>query len=255
MRSVRASSEAGKSRWSMFADTLLRRIAVAALAASGLAMSVHAQTPAATPTTARPTDNYDELFQRYLQEARDAKPPAPEIRAWAWMSALALDHRAAHVNDLVTIRVVENITGQGTADAALTKDSSGSVALSKLFGMEKKLPSSADPSALVAAKTATDFKGAGTTTRAGVLTAQMTARVSDLLPNGDMVIEGVREIEINGDHQIVVLSGVVRQVDIDQNNVVLSTEIGQLRIRYFGKGLMKDNLKPGWLVRVLNKVF
>jgi flagellar L-ring protein precursor FlgH len=70
-----------------------------------------------------------------------------------------------------------------------------------------------------------------------------------------MVIEGVREIEINGDHQIVVLSGVVRPVDIDQNNVVLSTEIGQLRIRYFGKGLMKDNLKPGWLVRVLNKVF
>jgi flagellar L-ring protein precursor FlgH len=76
-----------------------------------------------------------------------------------------------------------------------------------------------------------------------------------VLPNGDMVIEGVREIEINGDHQIVILSGVVRPVDIDQNNVVLSTEIGQLRIRYFGKGLMKDNLKPGWLVRVLNKVF
>jgi flagellar L-ring protein precursor FlgH len=70
-----------------------------------------------------------------------------------------------------------------------------------------------------------------------------------------MVVEGVREIEINGDHQIVVLSGVVRPVDIDQNNVVLSTEIGQLRIRYFGRGLMKDNLKPGWLVRVLNKVF
>jgi len=87
------------------------------------------------------------------------------------------------------------------------------------------------------------------------LTAQMTARVSDVLPNGDMVVEGVREIEINGDHQIVVLSGVVRPVDIDQNNVVLSTEIGQLRIRYFGKGLMKDNLKPVWLVRVLNKVF
>jgi flagellar L-ring protein precursor FlgH len=76
-----------------------------------------------------------------------------------------------------------------------------------------------------------------------------------VLPNGDMVVEGVREIEINGDHQIVVLSGVVRPVDIDQNNVVLSTEIGQLRIRYFGKGLMKDNLKPGWLVRALNKVF
>src|SRR5262245_39353119 len=103
---ARASSEAGKSRWWMSADTLLRRVAVAAFALSGLATSVHAQTPAPTPTTARPTDNYDELFQRYLQEAHDAKPPAPEIRAWAWMSALALDHRATSVNDLVTIRVV-----------------------------------------------------------------------------------------------------------------------------------------------------
>ena len=50
-------------------------------------------------------------------------------------------------------------------------------------------------------------------------------------------------------------AGVVRAVDIDQNNVVLSTEIGQLSIRYFGRGLMKDNLKPGWLIRALNKVF
>ena len=65
----------------------------------------------------------------------------------------------------------------------------------------------------------------------------------------------VREIEINGDRQIVVLTGVVRTVDVPPSNEVLSTEIGQLRIRYFGRGLMKDNLKPGWLVRILNKVF
>ena len=83
----------------------------------------------------------------------------------------------------------------------------------------------------------------------------MTARVTDVLPNGDLVVEGVREIEINGDRQIVVLTGVVRAADIGPSNVVLSTSIGQLRIRYFGRGLMKDNLKPGWLIRVLNKVF
>ena len=236
----------------MFASRGMARTAVIAFALCGLAAAIQAQTPTPTP---KPTDNYDELFQRYLQEAREAKAAPPEIQAWSWMSALALDHRARNVNDLVTIRVVESITGSGTADSALTKNSAGSAAVSKLFGMEKKLPSAADPTALVAAKTTTDFKGAGTTTRAGELTALMTARVSDVLPNGDMVIEGVHQIEINGDRQIVVLSGVVRVVDIDQNNVVLSTEIGQLRIRYFGRGLMKDNLKPGWLVRALNKVF
>jgi flagellar L-ring protein FlgH len=240
-----------KSRWSMFARRSVMRIAllISALCGSGAA-AIQAQTP-----SPKPSDNYDELFQRYLLEAHSAKSAAPEIQAWAWMNALALDHRARNLNDLVTIRVIENITGSGTADAALTKNSSGAAAVSKLFGAEKKLPGAADPSALVAAKTSTDFKGAGTTTRAGELTALMTARVSDVLPNGDMVVEGVREIEINGDRQIVVLSGVIRPVDIDQNNVVLSTEIGQLRIRYFGRGLMKDNLKPGWLIRALNKVF
>jgi flagellar L-ring protein FlgH len=250
MRFEPASWGVEKWKWSMSAKRSGLKAALAAFGLCGLAATMHAQTP-----VARTTDSYDELFQRYLQEAREAKAPTPGIQAWSWMNVLALDHRARFLNDLVTIRVVENITGSGTADSALTKNSTGSAAVSKLFGMEKKLPSSADPTALVAAKTATDFKGAGTTNRTGELTALMTARVSDVLPNGDMVVEGVREIEINGDRQIVVLSGVVRQVDIDQNNVVLSTEIGQLRIRYFGRGLMKDNLKPGWLIRALNKVF
>jgi flagellar L-ring protein precursor FlgH len=209
----------------------------------------------ATAQTLKPTDNYDELFQRYLHEAHGAKPDAPNIQAWSWMSGLALDRRARNLNDLLTIRVVESITGSGTADSSLSKGSSASASLPKLFGIEKKLPSLIDPSSLASAKTSTDFKGAGSTTRAGELTALITARVSDLLPNGDMVVEGIREIEINGDRQIVVLTGVVRGADIDQSNVVMSSEIGQLRIRYFGSGLMKDNLKPGWLIRALNKVF
>jgi flagellar L-ring protein precursor FlgH len=203
----------------------------------------------------RPSDSYDELYQRYLMEARSAAPPKPEVQAWAWMNGLTLDRRARNVNDLVTIRVIESITGSGTADASLSKASDASAGITKLFGIEKKLPSIVDPTSLVGGNSKTDFKGGGTTTRAGELSALMTARVADVLPNGDLVVEGVREIEINGDRQIVVLTGVVRPTDIAPSNVVLSTLIGQLRIRYFGRGLIKDNLKPGWLVRVLNKVF
>jgi flagellar L-ring protein precursor FlgH len=76
-----------------------------------------------------------------------------------------------------------------------------------------------------------------------------------VFPNGDLAIEGVREIEINGDRQIIVVTGVVRPVDVMAGNVVPSTSIGQMRIRYFGRGLIKDNLNPGWLVRALNKIF
>jgi len=76
-----------------------------------------------------------------------------------------------------------------------------------------------------------------------------------VLPNGDLVLEGVREIDIYGDRQVLVVTGIVRVADIGPGNVVASTAVGQMRIRYFGRGLIKDNLSPGWLVRVLNKIF
>jgi flagellar L-ring protein precursor FlgH len=229
---------------------MYRNRSIAAALLLMLARAASAQTSAA-----KPSDSYDEMFQRYLAEAHSAPVAKPEVQAWAWMSGLTLDRRARNVNDLITIRVVENITGSGTADASTNKSGSGTVGFPKMFGLENKLPSAVDPANMVSGSTRTDFKGGGKTTRAGELTAQMTARVSDVLPSGDLVVEGVREIEINGDRQIVVLSGVVRASDIGPSNMILSTSIGQLRIRYFGRGLMKDNLKPGWLIRALNKVF
>ena len=63
------------------------------------------------------------------------------------------------------------------------------------------------------------------------------------------------EIDVNGDRLLVVLSGVVRAVDILPGNVIPSTRIGQLRIRSLSQGLIKDSLSPGWLIRVLNKIF
>jgi len=207
------------------------------------AVTLHAQTPG------KRSDNYDELYEKYLAEARQsAAASAPAQQPWGWMSNLGQDFRARRVNDLLTINVIESITGTGSADAALDKQSSANFGFNPNLGFPTKSPT-------FDGSTNTDFKGGGTTTRAGMLQAQMTARVADVLPNGDLVIEGVREIEINGDRQIVVLTGVVRAVDVNPRNAVASTSIGQLRIRYFGRGLMKDNLQPGWLIRVLNKVF
>jgi flagellar L-ring protein precursor FlgH len=158
-------------------------------------------------------------------------------------------------NDLITIRVVENVTGLGSADSNLDKSSSASASLPNLFGLESRLPGAINPANLVGFGASTTFQGGGSTTRTGQLSAVLTARVEEVLPNGDLLVQGVREIEINGDRQMLVLSGVVRPSDISPGNVVQSTAIGQMRIRYFGRGLIKDNLSPGWLVRILNKIF
>jgi flagellar L-ring protein precursor FlgH len=199
------------------------------------------------------SDNYDELYERYLQAARASAPASgTDI---AWMAGLSSDLRARRVNDLVTIKVIESISAVGSADSSLDKSSNGSASVGKFFGLEGRLPSAVDPTSLASVSAGTKFKGAGQTSRSGDLTAIITARVVEVLPNGDLVLEGAREIDINGDRQVAVLTGVLRTSDIQPNNVALSTSVGQLRIRYFGRGLIKDNLQPGWLIRVLNKIF
>lgn len=216
------------------------------------AIAQSAQGKTAKPAQ-KPGGAYEDQYQRYLAAARAAQP-APDASI-AWMTGLMNDPRARRVNDLVTIRVIESITASGKADSSVSKNSAATAGVPNLLGLEGKLPSGIDPSKLASLARDAKFSGAGATTRAGELTAVMTARVSEVLPNGDLVLEGVREIDINGDRQMVVLNGVVRPADILPNNVVLSTQIGQLSVRYFGNGLIRDSLKPGILVRLLNKVF
>lgn len=207
-----------------------------------------------TPAVPKPTVSYDELLQRYLELAR-TMPTTTAAPGTLWMTGLFGDVRARQVNDLVTVRVIENVLATGSANSTLDKNSSGSASVTKLFGLDTKFPGFLDPTSLAALGANTEFAGGGMTTRQGNLNAVVTARVAEVLPNGDLALEGIREIDINGDRQIVVLTGVVRQADIGPGNVVPSTAVGQMRIRYFGQGLIKDNLSPGWLVRVLNKIF
>jgi flagellar L-ring protein precursor FlgH len=203
-------------------------------------------------------DTYDAAIQRHLETARAlarASVGQADEPTIDWITSMTSDRRASRVNDLITVRVVENIESSATADSALDKNSSGTAGVPTLFGLETKLPSAVDPSNLMSTTSDTTFKGGGTTSRTSMLTATMTARVSDVLPNGDLVLEGVRELDLNGERQVVVLTGVVRAQDLRRSNQVLSTQIAQLRIQYYGRGLMKDNLKPGWLIRIMNKLF
>jgi flagellar L-ring protein precursor FlgH len=204
--------------------------------------------------TARPVDNYDLQLQQFLDEARASAESGATSNS-LWMAGLSSDLRARRVNDLITIRVVENVSGLGSADANLDKKSNGTIGVSSFFGLETKLPNSVNPANLVTGSANTTFQGGGSTSRTGSLTAVLSARVKEVLPNGDLLLQGVREIEINGDRQMLVLTGVVRTSDVNTANVVPSTAIGQMRIRYFGRGLIKDNLEPGWLIKILNKVF
>jgi flagellar L-ring protein precursor FlgH len=187
--------------------------------------------------------NYEEVYARYLSSARQM--PASPVPLW--LADLAMDPRARRVNDLVTVRVLESLSAIGAADANIGKKSDMNITMpgepGEFFG--KFLPAASN----------TKFNGQGGTSRTTELTAVMTTRVLEVMPNGDMVVEGVRELDINGDRHLVVLTGVIRPIDILPGNVIPSTRIGQLRIRSLSQGLIKDSLTPGWLIRALNKIF
>ncbi len=174
------------------------------LLAPGAAWAQKKQKPEPVP------DSHDVALAAYLAAARQTRP----VDTNAWMNGLTMDLRARRQNDIVTVRVLESISASGSADSSLAKSTSTGVGISSLFGLQNKLPAGLGLGDLAGSQSDTGFSGSGTTARASVLTATITARVAEVLPNGDLLLEGVREIEINGDRQVVLLTGVARVADV-----------------------------------------
>lgn len=201
----------------------------------------------------------------YQMEEQVTVPVANSL----WNDSINLfeDRKARRLNDLVTINIVESLSGSGTADTSTSRDSSGDYQLANLFGMQRdfgihNLPliknafgdsDSFDPTVKGSAKSV--FKGKGDTNREGELIATITAKVVEVMPNGNLLLEARKELTINEEMQILVLRGMVRPDDIAMNNIVMSNKIADAQVYYVGDGVIQDKQKPGWLVRGLDKIW
>ncbi len=166
-------------------------------------------------------------------------------------SDLFRDPKARDLNDMVTIRVVESTAATSTADSSNSKTSQMQTQVDNLFGLEKKvkeLPS------LLAAKSANTYAGKGSTSRVTTVQTNLAARVVDVLPNGYLVVEGVKDIRLNNENQTIHVSGIVRPEDINRSNIVLSSSVAQLSVRLQGRGVVSQPLNPGWLYRILSGI-
>jgi flagellar L-ring protein precursor FlgH len=192
----------------------------------------------------------------YLAEANAQAPARPTGEGSLWVGQgananLFRDFKARRVNDVVTIVVSETTQANSAADASNGKDSTVAAGAGNLFGLEKKIK---EMSSAVDAKGSSTYKGSGSTTRATSLTTTLTARVKGVLPNGYLLIEGVREIRLNNENQTMYLTGVVRPEDISAKNLIASGAVAQMEVRLQGKGVVSQPLKPGWLYRILSGV-
>lgn len=162
------------------------------------------------------------------------------------------DNRSRNLGDLVIVRIEEAADAADSASTANSKSSQISAGVSNMFGLVEKLAQKhpdLDPAALVSALYETSFAGDGETTRTGSLTATIPCQVKQLLPNGDLFIEGSKTIQINAEETHLYLSGVVRPYDIDMENTVASGRVLDARIDFSGRGVVSDTQSPGLIHR------
>jgi len=98
-------------------------------------------------------------------------------------------------------------------------------------------------------------KGEATSDRSGNVTASVAARVTEVMPNGNLSIFGRRAMKVDNEVQYIMVSGIVRPDDIDSDNRVESTSLADSRIEYYGKGALADKQKPGWGTRIIDNIW
>jgi len=192
----------------------------------------------------------------------DEHIPAPQptyAKGSIWQeSAISLvdDFKARRKGDIVTVVISEEASASKQATTGTKREAGISASIPNFMGIETTaLADKLNLNALIKANTSSEFDGSGSTTRKDFLNATISARVMDVLPNGDMRIEGRRSVKVNNEEQIIILEGTVRPKDINHENMVSSTHIADARITYSGDGIITDRQQPGWLFTFIDKVW
>lgn len=169
------------------------------------------------------------------------------------------DNRARRIGDIVLVKIVETSSGKKTANTKTSRDSSLTGGISSFFGFEKSLltKGGAHVPSLTSmnADISSDFEGKGETNRDSSVTATLSAKVMDIAPDGNLIIQGYREVRVNNETQHLILSGIVRPSDISQDNSILSSNIADARIEYNGVGALASKQSPGWLTNALDVIW
>jgi flagellar L-ring protein precursor FlgH len=164
------------------------------------------------------------------------------------------DQRAHQVGDILTVKVkiddkasVENETQRRrtAGEQAGVKDFLGRSALPGLI--QAKVPST-----LIAADSITSTEGKGNTDRKDEINTNIAGVVTQVLPNGNLVIEGRQEVRVNFEVRELVVAGVVRPEDIESDNTIDSNKIAQARIAYGGRGQLTDMQQPRYGQQVMD---
>ena len=154
------------------------------------------------------------------------------------------DPRAMHIGDVITVNVTVADTAKLSNTTSRSRTNSDDANLTNFFGLEKALPSSIDPTNVVKMGSDNSNVGAGSIQRDETINMTLAALVAQVLPNGNLVIDGHQQVRVNNEMRDMRLSGIVRREDITQGNTVNLSQIAEARVTYGGQGIMTDVQQP-----------
>ena len=170
--------------------------------------------------------------------------------------SLYTDKKAKRAEDVITVLIVENAKASNDTKSATDKTQDAGIDVKPFNVQWSGSPVNAlTPAVGFGGGMHQKYDGKGTTSRAGEVKATLSARIVAVYDNGNLLIEGNKEVEVNNEKEILRVSGIVRPEDISSDNTVLSEKIADARIQYTGTGDGHQAARPGLLARFINWVF
>ena len=154
------------------------------------------------------------------------------------------DPRAMHIGDVITVNVSITDAAKLQNTTSRSRTNSDNAGLSNFFGLEKALPGTIDPTSLVKMGSDNSNVGTGSVQRQESISMTLAALVAQILPNGNLVIDGHQQVRVNNELRDMRLSGIVRREDITQDNTVNLAQIAEARVIYGGQGTVSDVQQP-----------
>ena len=154
------------------------------------------------------------------------------------------DPRASRPGDIITVNITVADNAKLSNTTSRTRANSDDANLTNFFGLEKVLPPVMDPSSLVKMGSDNSNVGTGSIQRQESINMVLAALVAQVLPNGNLVIDGHQQVRVNNELRDMRLSGIVRREDITQDNTVNLSQIAEARVTYGGQGTMSDVQQP-----------
>lgn len=214
--------------------------------------------PAQTPIT-NPTIQPD-YRPVSLPMPREEDPRREANSLWASnRQTFFKDQRARKIGDILTVMIEINDDAKLSNETKRTRSGSENLSIPALGGFEQRIkdlmPDGADNNNLAETSSDSASNGKGTVNRKEQINLQLAAVVTQILPNGNMVVQGRQEVRVNFENRVLELMGVIRPEDIETNNKISYEKIAEARISYGGKGHISDLQQPRYGQQIYDVIF